>query len=279
MSIKIIADSCCDITPEMEKSINISRIPLQINVGDHVFTDNENIDIKEMLGQIKQVKSGLSTACPSPEEFSRQMQGDEEVFCVALSSQLSGTYNSARIGAQLAALESPRKKIHVFDSQSASAGETRIAMKIDSLYKAGAVFEEVVEEVTKFIEGMRTFFVIESLDMLIKTGRMNKLVGQVASILHMRPIMGDDGKGKIVLVEKARGTQNALKKLCEIVVGLAGKEKEDTMVIAHCNNFEGAHWLKEELMRQCRRLREIVIVPMSGISSFYANDKGLVVAY
>ncbi len=281
MGIKIIADSCCDLPGFYENDWGVTLIPLKITVDSTTYTDDGSIDTLGLIDHMRTSPSSPSTACPSPSDYADAMSGEDDVFVVTLSSKLSGSYQSARAGAEM---KSGSGRVHVIDSQSASAGEVLLVRNLLRMVRDGLSFSEISVRAEKLADDMKTFFVLQSLDNLIKAGRINRLVGQLASILHMRPIMGEDGAGSIVLLEKARGTQNALRRLAEIVVDTAEKAAasipaRDTLVIAHCNCLERAQGLREQILRTSRVIREVLVVPTGGLSTVYANDGGIVIGY
>ena len=109
----------------------------------------------------------------------------------------------------------PEKKVHVFDSESASAGETYIALMIHDLIAAGKSFEQIVELVEEKIRSMHTLFVLDSLDNLVKNGRISRTVALLANVLSIRLLMSDDGHGAIKNISKARGIKGALGQMVE----------------------------------------------------------------
>lgn len=279
MAFKIIADSCCDLPGFYENDWGVTLVPLKITIGDKTYTDDGSIDIPGMISDMRSTPKTPSTACPSPSDYADAMSGDDDVFVVTLSSPLSGSYQSAKAGV---GLKSGSGRVHVFDSQSASAGEVLIVSRLLQMIKEGLGFADIVVKAEQFIAEMKTFFVLQSLDNLVKSGRISRLVGQLASILHMRPIMGEDGAGNIILLEKARGTQNAMKRLGEIVAETAEKAANparDTLVIAHCCCPDRAEALKKQVLKQSKRIRNVLVVPTGGLSTVYANDGGIVVGY
>ena len=114
---------------------------------------------------------------------------------MTLSSELSGSYNSAELGRKLFEEEHSDKKIYVFNSRSASVGETLIAMKIRECEERGMDFEEVKECVESYIKGQNTYFVLENLDTLRKNGRLTGIKSLVASALNIKPVMGSTPAG------------------------------------------------------------------------------------
>src|SRR5699024_3811661 len=193
-------------------------------------------------------------------------------------ANLSGTYNSAMLAKDMILDEYPNKFVHVFNTKSASVGETLVSLKIEELIKEKLDNLEIVKTVEKYIDEMKTFFILESLDNLIKNGRISKVKGLVASILNFRPIMGEDGEGNIQLVENHRGSKKSMNRLVEII----GETQEDfqhkVLAIAHANAFSKARDLKEQIEKKYN-FKEVIIVETKGLSTAYANDGGIILAY
>ena len=112
--------------------------------------------------------------------------GADHVYAVTLSSELSGSYNSAVLGRNLLLESQPEKKIHIFNSRSASVGETLIALKIEECENKNMEFEDIVREVEAYIESQNTYFVLESLETLRKNGRLSNLKAFVATALKIK---------------------------------------------------------------------------------------------
>jgi DegV family protein with EDD domain len=278
MKYKIVADSSCDLTEEMKKEMNVEIVPLTLQLGEKEYIDDENLNVREYVSDMNQCKTPPKSACPSPGEFFKKYLGDESVFTVTLSSKLSGTYNSAVIAKNKFVEEIGNKFVHVFDSMSASVGETLVCIKIAELAQKDLGEMEIVEKVTNYINGMKTLFLLESLDHLAKAGRLNHIVAKIASVLSIKPIMGSNGEGNIKLFEKVRGYNRAFNRMVDLV-GETGEKLEDKILgIAHCNCPDRAEKFKEEVEKKYN-FKDIVIVNMSGLSSTYADDGGLVIAF
>ena len=129
----------------------------------------------------------------------------EHVYAVTLSAELSGSYNSAVLGKNLYEEEYGEKDIYVFNSRSASVGETLIGLKIAECEEKGMSFQEVIETVESYIEEQHTYFVLETLDTLKKNGRLKGLKAVVATALNIKPVMGSTPEGSIQQLSQARG--------------------------------------------------------------------------
>ena len=278
MSFKIVADSSCDLTKELKEKMDVGLVPLTIEVDNKTFVDNQDINVKALIQAMKDSKLGFKTACPSPADFMNEYEKADNVFVVTLSSALSGTYNSAMMAKEMMLENVSDKFIHVFDSLSASVAETLVSIKIHELIEANNDKFEIVNKVESYIKEMKTFFILDSLDNLIKTGRINKIVGQVATALNIKPIMGADDDGSIKLVEKIRGSKKAFKRLAEIIGDQGAKLEDKIIAISHCNALEKAEALKLDI-QQRYNFKKIIIVEMAGLSTAYANDGGIIVAF
>lgn len=278
MKSKIVADSSCDLNKDLKEKLNVSLVPFRIDVDEQSFTDNKDININKLIKAMKKSPNPVKTSCPSPGDFAIEYMGPEDLFVVTISSKLSGTYNSAFLAKEMIEEDDPDKFIHVFDSKSASVGETLVAMKIQELIDQKLKNFDIVEKVDKYITEMKTFFILESLDNLIKNGRISKTKGIVANLLNLKPIMGDDGDGNIKLVENNRGSKKAFKRLVQIIGETEEKFEEKVLAIAHTNALEKAEKLKNEI-EKAYNFKDIVLVKTGGLSTAYANDGGIILVF
>ena len=277
MSYRIIVDSCGELTDEMKKSGMYKSAPLSMEVnGTHVADDN-TFDQARFLRLVAESPHCPRSSCPSPEEYMSLYDcGADRVYVVTLSSELSGSYNSAELGRKLFEEEHSDKKIYVFNSRSASVGETLIAMKIRECEERGMDFEEVKECVESYIKGQNTYFVLENLDTLRKNGRLTGIKSLVASALNIKPVMGSTPAGTICQLGQARGIKRALDKMTDHIVQNAESPEEKVLGIAHCNCPERAEKVREILLGKLK-VKSSFIVNTAGISTMYANDGWIIV--
>ena len=125
---------------------------------------------------------------------------------------------------------------------------------------------------------MKTKFVLESLDNLRKNGRLSHLQAIVANVLNIKPVMGGTSEGTIEKLEQARGIKKALISMAKIIERDVIKPQERILAIAHCNCLERAHFIKDEIMRRVP-FKDSIIVDTAGVSTMYANEGGIIVAY
>ena len=278
MSFHIVADSCCELTADMKKRENIEIAPLTLEVGGESILDDETFDQKYFLKRVAECPECPKSACPSPDYFRKSfLNGAERCYAVTLSAQLSGSYNSAVLGANLAQEENEDLKIHVFNSRSASIGETLIVKKIVECEEAGMSFERVVETVELYISTQHTYFVLENLETRRKNGRLSKTKALVASALKIKPVMGATSEGDIVQLDQARGINKALMKMVDAIVNDAQHVENKTLAISHCNCPERAEMVKEALLERLA-VQDVFVLDTQGVSSMYANDGGIIIA-
>lgn len=274
---KIVVDSCCEIPEEIKKEICFEIVPLTLEVGDTTIVDDENFHQASFLKMVDECPTAPKSACPSPERYMEAYDADvERVYVVTLTSKLSGSYNSAVLGKTLFE-ESGKKmpKMHIFDSLSASVGETQLVLKIKELEEAGKSFEEVVEITENYRDEMMTYFVLDNLDTFRKNGRLTGIKALGVSKLNIKPIMYALD-GVVAQKSQAIGTKKALHKMADILLEEGKNLQERILIISHCNCLERAQLVRDRLLEKVR-FKAVYILDTMGVSSMYANDGGIIV--
>ena len=278
MSYRIVVDSCGEFTEEMAKDSHFVHAALNLEIDGNHFVDDETFDRLRFLDLVEKSPNCPKSSCPSPEVYRSAFDcGADHLYAVTLSAELSGSYNSAVLGKNLLQEDHPDRQIHIFNSKSASVGQTLIAMKIQECEEAGLPFEQVIETVDAYIEQQHTFFVLDNLETLRKNGRLSKAKALVASALKIKPVMGSTEEGAICQLDQARGMNKALVKMAQAIVEKTADSGQKTLAISHCNCHERAILLKNALEERMP-IKKIVILDTAGVSSMYANDGGVIVA-
>lgn len=276
MNYKIVVDSCCELPEKFMNDSRFERVPLELSIGDYTLSDDDTFDQLDFLKRVAASPVCPKSSCPSPEKYMNAFNCEaEHVYCVTLSSKLSGSYNSAVLATELFEESYGEKQIHVFDSESASVGELQIALLIMRLEEKGLPFEEIVEKVEHFRNGLHTYFVLDNLETLRKNGRLSGIKALVASTLNIKPVMAGD-KGQIVQRGQGIGIKKALGKLVDTLMAEVQNKEHRVLMISHCNAPERAELVKKMILAR-DKFAEVIIVNMKGISSMYANDGGIIV--
>ena len=271
MSYRIIGDSCTDLPEELKKDKHFRLVPLTLLIDGEEIIDDETFDQKSFMEKVKASSKEPKSACPSPDDYMKEFDFDGDVYVVTLSSKLSGSHNSAELAKRLYLEENPGKNIEIFDSRSASVGQTLIAMKIKELAEQGLSFNSIVEKVYDFRNGMNTKFVLETLETLIKGGRIKGIHALLVNALNIKPIMKGTKEGTIAKLDQSRGIKRALKRMIEIIEKDVVKPSERIFAIAHCNNFKRAKYVCEEVLKRVP-FKDHLIVDTAGVSTIYANE-------
>lgn len=277
MSYKIVVDSCGELPERCKKDPHFESVPLVLDIDGYSIVDDETFDQADFLRRVAASPNCPKSSCPSPERYLEAYSCDaDNVYAVTLSAELSGSYNSAELGKKLYMEDKGEKNIYVFNSRSASIGETLIALKIEECEKEGLAFPEVVKKVEAYIEEQHTYFVLESLEALRKNGRLSNLKAFVANALNIKPVMGSTPQGTICQLDQARGINRALKKMVDYVVEGIKNPEEKILAISHCNCLARAEMVKEELLKRVH-VKDILVLDTAGVSSLYASDGGVIV--
>ena len=270
-------DSCGELTEELKADGRFFTAPLAIEIDGHHIIDDETFDQADFLRRVAKSHAGPKSACPSPQTFLDIFRKSEgRAYAVTLSAELSGSYTSAQLARSMYLEENPDAKVHVFNSCSASIGETLIAMEIKACEEKGMGFAQVVSHVEHYISTQVTWFVLESLETLRKAGRLSNLKALVATALKIKPVMVSTPEGRIAKLEQARGINKALLRMVDNIVETVKKPEERILAISHCNCPDRGQMVLDAI-RERITVKDAILLDTRGISSMYANDGSVIV--
>lgn len=275
---KIVADSSCDLTSlaHLSSDLQFGRAPLRILVGDTEYVDEAGLDTRAMMDAVYAFKGKTGSSCPSPEEYADHCRSADETYIVTISSNLSGSYNSAVLARDLVLAESPEKKIRVFDSLSAGPELSLIVEEIARLASSGLPFEMVCAEVERYMQRTALLFQLNSLENLTKNGRVSKMAGMTAKLLgiHMIGIASD--VGTVQPLHKCRGTEKTYRLVLQEMRerGFTGGR----VILGHAFQEKGADMMKSMILEEFPSAR-ITVMPLSGLCCYYAEEGGLLIGF
>lgn len=272
---RFVADGAFETDERIISENDLSLVDFSIYIDDVLYKDEDKFDKDRLIKTMRQSKNGTRSACPSPEDFLKSFQNFGDIFVITISSALSGAYNSAVLAKEFCLNKNSNRRIHVFDSKSAGPGETQVYFKLKELIKKGLPYEKIVEETEKFINSMKTFFILENFDNLVKNGRVSKVKGFLGSILHFYPIM--IGKnGVIELLENIRGKKKSIERLAQIIKEMASKMEQRILTISHVNALESVEYFLKEV--GCLDFfKDVRVFEAGSLVTTYANEGGMVV--
>ena len=233
--IALLTDSSADLRWDQARENNIFFVPLRILCEDGEYLDGVNItgpDIYQRLhnGELPQ------TSLPRVEDFSAKLReifdlGYDGVIAVMLSSGLSGTYNLARILAGECAEQGYAMK--VFDSVSGALGQGMTVLQLAEDIKNGMDWEELTERrAPQLIANTYPFFSVDTLEYLVKGGRIGKVTAMAGTMLQIKPIITFAPDGQLQSVAKVRGRHQVMRKLVDMAVDRCGEHKRYNLAVA-----------------------------------------------
>lgn len=274
MDYKIVMDSAGDLR-ELEQA-EFSNVPLKILAGSREFVDDTTTNVEEMVEYMSHYVGKSSTACPSAGEYLEAFGDAEDVYCVTITSGLSGSYNAASIAAQTYQEQYPQRRIHVFDTLSAGPEMTLIAEKIRELVQQKLPFDKIVAQVEEYSRKTRLVFSLESLHNLAQNGRVPGAVAKLAGILSLRLAGKASDEGTLQPTGKARGDQKVPGELLKQLISLG--YNGGRVRIHHCCNLPSAQRLKQAILEKFPKA-SIIIDKTGALCSFYAERGGLLVGF
>ena len=228
--IKILTDSCLDIPEELIEKNNIDILPVLINFGDKSYVDREEINLKEMLDKIEKEGVLPTTAQITPnrfeEYFKKALDEGYKVVAVLMSSNMSGTYNSACIAKEMVESDD----IIIIDTQVITSAQGFFVLKACELRDKGLSAEEIKVEIEKMLPKMQASLCFEYLDNLVRGGRISKTAGVIGTALGLRIIIGFED-GMMVAKDKIRGNKKVIKKIISDYENSNADKNEPVMLI------------------------------------------------
>ena len=273
-TVKIVADSSANL---MElKTVAFDAAPLKIITGQREFVDDRNLDLDEMIAFFKSYKGRSQSSCPNPEDWLTTFGDTEDIFCVAITSGLSGSFNAACIAKEMYETEHPGRRVFVIDSLSAGPELTLLVEKLEELIVAGKSFEEICDYMPEYQKKTGLLFMLESLNNFAANGRVSPAVAKIAGVLGIRIVGKASDAGTLEPTDKCRGEEKSLKTILKHLKesGL----KTGKVILAHCLNESAANTL-ENLIETDLPNVTVKIGRNLGLCSFYAEKGGLLVGF
>lgn len=272
MKMKIVADSSASLLSAADGSF--VSVPLTVRTDEREFVDNADLDIKEMTDYLASYKGKSGSACPSSQDWVDAFGDAEEIYAIAITSNLSGSFNSLRIAKDQYEEEHPGSKVCIIDSLSAGAELKLIIEKIQELKAAGKSFEEVCDAIVDYQKHTHLLFCLKSLTNLARNGRVSTAVAKIAGVLNIHVVGVASAVGTLEQREKARGSKKALLAIDKIFkeIGYNGGK----VIIDHCFNEADALAVKNYILESFPNA-EVRIETTRGLCSFYAEVGGLMI--
>ena len=273
-TIKIVADSSANVLTLQQTAF--AAAPLKVITSEREFVDDEALDVDAMVSWFDSYKGKSKTSCPNPSDWLEAFGDADEVYCVAITSGLSGSYNAACIAKQMYESENEGKRVCVIDSLSAGPELVLIIEKLEEYIGKGFAFDEICRKIEAYKQKTGLVFMLESLKNFAANGRVSPAVAKIAGVLGIRIVGKASDQGTLEPTNKCRGEAKSLSVLMNNLKGFGlakGKIR-----IAHCKNEGAAQQLKRMILAELPQVN-IKIHKCRGLCSYYAEKGGLLVGF
>ena len=274
MGFKIVTDSSADI--KELSGVAFDSVPLKIITDEREYVDDISLDVVGMLSDLKRYSGRSHTSCPSSGEYIEAFGDCENIFCITITSNLSGSCNAAHVAARAYLEEHPDRHVHIIDSLSTGPENALIIEKLRELILAGKDFETVKSEITEYHNHTRLIFALESMRNLANNGRVSPIVAKMAGLLGIRAIGRASDVGTLEMICKSRGPLNAANDILTNMIG--DGYKGGRVKLHHANNLPSAELLKSKILEKFPDA-QIEIATAGGLCSFYAEQGGLLAGF
>ena len=274
MNFKIVADSSADLLDLAD--VPFSSVPLTIVTAEKQYTDNRELDVSAMLADLATYKGNSGSSCPNPEDWLAAFENAENVFCVPITKNLSGSHNAALLAAKQYTECHPERRVYVVDTLSTGAEDRLIVEKLRSLIQAGMTFDDIVAEINRYQRRTHLIFALESMRNLANNGRVSPIVAKLAGVLGIRIIGKASDEGNLEITNKSRGEKRALADIFDNM--LNNGYNGDKVYIHHCENPESATALRDLILAKFPAA-SVLLGVTRGLCSFYAERGGLMIGY
>lgn len=272
-NVKIVADSAANLTALT--TLPFAFAPMKISTADREFVDDAALDVDGMVDFFDRCKDRSHTACPAPADWLEAFGDADEIFCVTITSGLSGSYNAACAAGQMYEADHPGARVCVLDTLSAGPEMTLIIEKLEELIASGLDFDAVEAAIREYMGKTGLFFQLESLKNFAANGRVSPAVAKLTGLLGIRIVGRASAKGTLEPMHKCRGQARSFDTVVKLLTDAGARGK---ILIAHCRNEAGAEALKAAVEAALPQT-SVRITSCRGLCSYYAEKGGLLVGY
>ncbi|QSF42979.1 DegV family protein [Paenibacillus tianjinensis] len=279
MPIKIITDSGSDLPLEYVEKYGVMIVHLPVHFGDELMP--ENTSTKDFYAKMVNSKELPTTASPSPQSFLekfKEVEAGTDIMVICMSSNISSTYQTAMIAKEMYEEEGFPNAIEIIDSKRFSGGLSLIVATAARLSLTCSSMAELKEMVLTQIRETTAYFTLDTLENVIKGGRLNRLSGAVASVLNIKLLLKISDEGIVEVVEKTRGLPKALNHLLAKLDEKTFDYEKAAIAIVHSNCEKLALEIKGRILEK-HPFKEIVFSSMGSVMGTYAGEGGIGVAF
>lgn len=272
--MKIVADTSCDLF-EL-KHTEFACAPMKIITAEKDFVDDESLDVEDMVDFMDQYKGKSKSSCPNTGDWLEAFGDADDIFCVTITSGLSGSYNSACSAKRIYESEHEGKRVFVLDTLSAGPELSLVIEKLEEYVESNTPYEDICEKITEYLKKTGLVFMLKSLKTFANNGRVSPIVARLVGIAGICIVGKASDQGTLEPMHKCRGERRSLETL---VTNLEAEGyRSGKISIGHCQNESAALQLKELILSKFKNA-VIEIHKFRGLCSFYAERGGVLVGF
>lgn len=276
MTVQILTDSGCDVTPELAAAHGITVIPLQVLINGETYRDGVDLTPDEFYAKMRGGKELPKTSLPTLHDIQEAYKAAlarGPVLGVHLSSALSGTWQTVTMTARAIS-----ESIHTFDTLSGSGGSLLQVLEAARMAREGASVEQILARLEVMRGETHTLVALNTLENAVKGGRVSPLAGMAASLLGIKPIVHVSREGKVVPIDKVRGRTKALDRVLEIAAERCSNWKDRMVVVAHGSALADAEAFAKRV-RERFNPKEIITVPIGATIGTYSAEGAILFSF
>jgi DegV family protein with EDD domain len=279
LPVKIVVDSSSDLPKQLASQLGIITVPMPVYIDGTTFYEGLDIFPDTFYVKFKSYKELPKTSQPNPNDlqkvYEKILADGYDVIAIHLSSGLSSTYQTALMVKEVCTYPD---RIHIIDSLGASLGFGLLAISAHEIAQRLDNTVEIVEEIIKIRDRMRYIFTIDTLEYLVKGGRVSKTAGFVAGLLDVKPILHINREGKIEVFNKVRSRKAALRKLVDIVEQNIKDPTSQIIGISHAASLEEANMLATEMQKRLG-VKEVILSEIGCVIGSHVGPGTIAVFY
>ena len=266
MTIQILADSACDLPQSLADQYGIQIVPLTVHLDQTDYKDGQTIDPETIYNAMrsgKTTKTSQVSLQAFKDIFTTYAKSNTPLVYLAFSSQLSGTYQTAKLIEQEVKEEFPDAPISILDTKCASIGYGLVVLQAAKCANSNASVEEILAEARFQSEHMEHIFTVDDLEYLYRGGRVSKTSAFIGSLLKIKPLLHVED-GKLIPIEKIRGAKRVISRMIEVMKERGEHLDQQWIGISHGDDLDKALQLRDKLEQEFGIKRENILIEMVG---------------
>ena len=276
-----MTDGGADIPQDLADKLNVITVPLYLNFSDGEYQTGVTLNLEEYHQKVKELNEVPLSAAPSPNDFYeayKKVPADQPIIMLSISKELSSTYANAVIAKDMILEEIPERKISVINTKTASCAIALLLHDLDRKMEETYTFEQLVKHIEERVEQTATLFVLNTLENLVRGGRISKVTGKIAKTLNVKLLMRGSDEGTIEVTEKVRGQKKAVARFINQIGEYTKNFDGKALFMTHCNDESRAGKLLSDIKNKYH-FKETFLSDMGPLIATHGGEGAVVIAF